>query len=67
MTTTKITEAISAEVSPDGSKMVLTVDLDQTGNLSKTGKSVMHASTNGNVKIPDTDLVIGLNIYSKAK
>jgi len=61
----QINESITSEITPDGEVLTLTVKLNHPGEVSKSGKSMVHASTQGNIKIPDTDLVIGLNIYSK--
>lgn len=46
--------------------LTITVDLTKDLGLSKSGKSRKIASSGGNVKIPETDAVIGLNVYRKA-
>ena len=47
-------------------KLIITVDMSQELGLSKSQKSMKIATTGGNVKIPHTDAVIGLNVYRKA-
>lgn len=45
-------------------KLVITVDLTKEAGSSKSGKSIVIASTLGNVSIPDTNSIkIGLNVY----
>ncbi len=55
---------ISIEVK--GNKAIITIDLTHRGNLSSSGKSVIVASTGGNVPIPGTSVILGLNAYVKA-
>jgi len=47
-------------------KAVITIDLAHRGGLSSSGKSVIVASTGGNVPIPGTSVILGLNAYIKA-
>jgi len=56
---------VSAEVS--GSVLVLRIDLAQRQGKSKSGKSVIIATTAGNYKLagPKGDVVVGLNVYEK--
>lgn len=50
----------------DGDTLTITVDLSQEHGRSKSGKSVIIASTAGNVRVPGTDDVfLGLNVYKK--
>lgn len=56
---------ISAEV--NGDTLTLTIKVVRPGTPSASGKTMVHASTRGNVKIPGTDLTLGLNLYSKKK
>ena len=44
-------------------KLILEIDTKNAGEVSKSGKSTVIASTRGNVGIPGTDLKLGLNIY----
>jgi len=48
----------------EGSKLVIEVDLSQDLGPSKSGKTVLIASSEGNVSIPGReDVKIGLNVY----
>jgi len=50
-----------------GSTLTITVDLAKQFGESKSGKSVVIASTDGNVNVKGTtDIKLGLNVY-KAK
>ncbi len=52
------------EISVDGNKLIIMVDLDQEFGLSSSGKSITVASTEGNVSVPGREEIkIGLNIY----
>jgi len=56
------TENIQMEV--QGNALVIRVDLSKAYGLSGSGKSVIIASTGGNVTVPGRDEVkIGLNVY----
>ncbi len=47
-----------------GSELVITVDLSKNYGRSKSGKTTIIASTEGNVSVPGTDDVkLGLNLY----
>ena len=47
-------------------KLIITVDLTKELGPSSSGKSVIIATTAGNVDVPGTDDVkIGLNVYRK--
>lgn len=54
------------EMKVDGDTLTITVDLGVDLGLSKSQKSRKIASSGGNVKIPGTDVIIGLNVYRKA-
>ena len=48
----------------EGSKLVITVDLSKDFGPSKSGKTIIIATTGGNVALPGNDAVkVGLNIY----
>ena len=52
------------EMSVEGNKLIIMVDLDQEFGLSSSGKSITVASTEGNVSVPGhEEIKIGLNIY----
>ena len=58
--------ARNVEMKVEGSKLVITVDLSQKGELSSSGKSLVIGSTEGNVSVPGKEEVkIGLNVYTK--
>ena len=47
-------------------KLIITVDLKETHGLSKSKKTIIIASTNGNVPIDGSDgAIMGINIYRK--
>ena len=48
-----------------GSKLVITIDMSKRLGESKSGKSEVVATSEGNQKIDGTDVVIGLNAYVK--
>jgi len=49
-----------------GDNLVITVDLTKDFGMSKSGKSITIASTEGNISVPENeDIKIGLNIYRK--
>ena len=55
---------VNIKVSKD-SILTITVDLRQEYGLSKSGKSMIIGTTEGNISLPDpnSDVKIGLNIY----
>lgn len=56
----------NVEMTVEGDTLTITVDLSKELGLSKSQKSMKIGTTGGNVKIPGTDAVIGLNVYRKA-
>lgn len=51
----------------NGSILTITIDLSKDFGKSSSGKSIIIASTEGNVSVPEKeDIKIGLNIYKKA-
>lgn len=55
------------EMRREGSKLIIEVDLTKDFGVSKSGKSKIIASSEGNISIPDDEEIkIGLNIYKKA-
>jgi hypothetical protein len=44
-------------------RLIIEVDLTATGEPSKTGKSVVIASTKGNKPIAEAGVMLGLNVY----
>ena len=49
-----------------GKRLHIEVDLSVQGAPSKTGKSVVIASTKGNKAIPEAGIMLGLNVYRTA-
>jgi hypothetical protein len=48
----------------EGKKLIIEVETDQDFGLSKSGKTRIIASTEGNISAPgDEDVKIGLNVY----
>ena len=58
-----LTEEIKYEYDEKTKKLKMEIDLSGKGTLSGSGKSMVLASTRGNVKIADFNL--GVNIYRK--
>jgi len=54
----------NVEVEKKGSSLVLTVDLSKKVGDSKSGKSVVIATTGGNVDVGG-GIMVGLNVYKK--
>lgn len=52
------------EISTKGHVLTLTIDLSKTYGPSKSGKSIVIATTSGNRSIAP-DIYMGLNIYKK--
>jgi len=50
-----------------GNVLTITVDLSKKGTPSSTGKSLVIASTQGNVPVEGSDVIVGLNVYKKAQ
>ena len=54
------------ELNVEHGKLLITVDLSQELGPSASGKSVMIATTEGNVDVPGApDVKFGLNVYRK--
>ena len=57
----------NCEMKLNGTILTITVDISREFGKSSSGKSIIIASTEGNVSIPEKeDIKIGLNIYRKA-
>lgn len=58
----------NVKIKKDGKKLIIEVDTSKTQGDSKTGKSEIIATTEGNQPIEGLDgHYIGLNIYKKKK
>jgi len=54
------------EMKVEGSTLTITVDLSKDFGESKSGKSIVIGSSEGNISIPNNDdIKIGLNVYRK--
>ncbi|MDP2643990.1 MAG: hypothetical protein Q8P24_03555 [Desulfobacterales bacterium] len=51
----------NVQIETKDGKMIITVDLSLDFGLSKSGKTIIVASTEGNQK--HDDVVVGLNVY----
>ena len=54
---------LNADMKINGDILTITVDLAKDHGPSKSGKTIIIASTQGNKPIGTTGAVIGLNIY----
>ena len=57
---------VSVQNDKKGKRLTIEVDLSAQGAPSKTGKSVVIASTKGNQAIPEAGVMLGLNVYRTA-
>lgn len=56
----------NVEMKAEQGKLIITVDLTKEHGPSTSGKSVIIATTEGNVDVPGVpDTKIGLNVYRK--
>ena len=55
----------NVEMTVEGNTLIIKVDLSKEFGPSSSGKTIIIASTEGNVSIPDRDEKIGLNVYKK--
>ena len=55
----------NVEMTVDGNILTITVDLTKEFGPSSSGKTIIIASTEGNVAIPDREEKVGLNVYRK--
>jgi hypothetical protein len=55
----------NVEMSVEGSVLTIRVDLSKEFGPSSTGKTIIIASTEGNVSIPNRQEKVGLNVYRK--
>jgi hypothetical protein len=49
----------------EGDILTITVDLSKEFGPSSSGKTIIIASTEGNVSVPDREEKVGLNVYRK--
>lgn len=55
----------NVQMAVDGNILTIKVDLSKEFGPSSSGKTIIVASTEGNVSIPDRDEKVGLNVYRK--
>jgi hypothetical protein len=55
----------NVEMSITGNILTITVDLTKEFGPSSSGKTIIIASTEGNVTVPDREERVGLNVYRK--
>lgn len=55
----------NVEMTVVGNLLTITVDLSKEFGPSASGKTIIIASTEGNVPIPDRMEKVGLNVYRK--
>jgi hypothetical protein len=55
----------NVEMSISGNILTITVDLSKEFGPSASGKTIIIASTEGNITVPDREEKVGLNVYRK--
>jgi hypothetical protein len=55
----------NVDITVEGTILTVKVDLSKEFGPSASGKTIIIASTEGNVTIPDREEKIGLNVYRK--
>lgn len=55
----------NVEMSVEGTILTIKVDLSQEFGPSSSGKTMLIATTEGNVSVPGREEKIGLNVYRK--
>ena len=56
----------NVEMAVEGNILTIKVDLSKEFGPSSSGKTIIIASTSGNVSIPDYEVAkVGLNVYKK--
>jgi len=55
----------NVQMTVDGNILTIKVDLSKEFGPSSSGKTIIIASTEGNVVVPDRDEKVGLNVYRK--
>ena len=55
----------NVEMTVDGTMLTIKVDLAKEFGPSSSGKTIIIASTEGNVTIPNHEEKVGLNVYRK--
>jgi hypothetical protein len=55
----------NVEMTVNGNILTIKVDLSKEFGPSSSGKTIIIASTEGNITVPDRDEKVGLNVYRK--
>ncbi len=55
----------NVDIKVEGNILTIKVDLSREFGPSASGKTIIIASTEGNVSVPDREEKIGLNVYRK--
>jgi hypothetical protein len=55
----------NVEMKVNGDILTITVDLSKEFGPSSSGKTIIIASTEGNVSVPESEVKVGLNVYRK--
>ncbi|MDH5668110.1 MAG: hypothetical protein OEY86_08885 [Nitrospira sp.] len=55
----------NVEMTVEGTMLTIKVDLSKEFGPSSSGKTIIVATTEGNVTIPDRQEKVGLNVYRK--
>ncbi|MGH8606724.1 MAG: hypothetical protein ACREX9_04700 [Gammaproteobacteria bacterium] len=55
----------NVEMSVEGNILTIKIDMTKEYGPSSSGKTIIIASTEGNVSVPDREEKIGLNVYRK--
>jgi hypothetical protein len=55
----------NVEMTVEGETIIIKVDLSKDFGPSKSGETIIVASTEGNVAVPDRDEKVGLNVYRR--
>jgi hypothetical protein len=55
----------NVDIKVEGQILTIKVDLSKEFGPSASGKTIIIASTEGNVSVPDREEKIGLNVYRK--
>jgi hypothetical protein len=55
----------NVEMTIEGNTLTIKVDLTKEFGPSSSGKTIIIATTEGNVSVPDRDEKVGLNVYRK--
>ena len=55
----------NVQIAVEGNILTIKVDLSKEFGPSSSGKTIIVASTEGNVSVPDREEKVGLNVYRK--